>query len=75
MKTVPAFAAIALVLGGCTVVPVSRPVVVGPPVVAVAPPMVAVGPPPGAVMITPAPVIVAPRPYYGYRPYWRRHWH
>ena len=72
-------------LGGCTVVPVSRPVVYGPPPVVVAPPpVVAVAPPPMVAVAppvvvapAPAPVVVVPRPYYGYRVYgWPRgHWH
>lgn len=61
---------IAIALGGCTVVPVSRPVVYGPPpVVTVAPPV--------AVYPAPPPVVVVPaRPYYGGHGYYGRrgHW-
>ena len=63
MKTIAPLLLLAAALGGCTVVPVSRPVVYGPPPVAVYP--------------APAPVVVVPaRPYYGgYGYYGRRHGH
>ena len=66
MKSLSLSLALAAIVGGCTVVPVGRPVVMGPPVMVAAPPVVYV----------PAPaVIVAPsRPDYGYgvRSRWQR---
>ena len=64
MKIIAPLLVTAAVLGGCTVVPVSRPVVYG------APPVVAIGPPVYAVPGPPPVVVVPARPYYGYRNYY-----
>ena len=66
MKTLALSLALAAIVGGCTVVPIGRPVVIGPPVVLAGPPVVYVP--------APAVVVAPPRPAYGYgvRSRWQR---
>ena len=66
MKSLVLSLALAAIVGGCTVVPIGRPVVMGPPVVVAAPPVVYVP--------APAVVVAPPRPAYGHGGYgrWQR---